>query len=533
MALPMTFALRARRLSLLTVLFAGSAGIVLACGDDDSNDAKPGGGPGAEDGAVPSQPPGSGDATADADAGPLYPTTDPKSWSGARLKREVWSGENTSLIQAFVDTARSDMRCAFRVAEDGVLRCLPLPKVGVQYLDDQCSESQIVAYTIPGTPDVTEMVADRGTECENRWSVYTLGPVIATADGGADGLPKRWQRNGEGACVGAGSLPEGYAIRGTTAKISATDFVGAKLITENAAGRIGRRIYMSDDGAGYPTGLWDRPLDTACTLRIDQDKKDRCMPGHFSGAFYGDSLCTTVIASKDECGVDPKFIHRQVGPSFPGPQWVEAHRVTGAIDGGTGRWQKVGINGETCVPLGSGPVTGFFTTAPMPKEDLVLVTGAWSGANRIQRWMLTADGVDLMVRTDLLPPGNSDLPPEQIFDKQLEVSCRLTKRGGEVKCLPNSLSGSMSYADDQCTQPVVPYSDPFNPSAAPPKFAELGTNGTDSAFYRLTTQRTIPKLYYKAPGCTEASPAPSGYKVYDLVGPEPMASFVTFVNKIE
>ncbi|MBX3225580.1 MAG: hypothetical protein KF795_34055 [Labilithrix sp.] len=517
---------RAHSLARLALLLGLSAAVVVACGGDDAGVAPPGGEDRSDAGPAPTpRDSPEVDASTDADAGALPTTRDPKSWSGTRIKREVWYGDDTSLLQSFVDTGRADTRCAFRTAEDGVLRCLPHLLIAPQYLDDQCSEAQLVGVVPPPALDVapkTELVAERGTDCESRMAVFTLGAAIATAPPEGGGVPARWRRDGNGSCVPAGALQAGWSIHGTTAKVAATAFVGAKRAPKPDGGRLARELILADDGAGFAVGLWDSQLAARCSVWADGDGTERCMPGnHVNAGILGDSQCTTVIASKDGCGLTPAFIVRR--PAQPPGAGNELYSVATPHAGGA--FQRVG---NSCFQLPQRPAD-LFSTVRVPNEDIVAVSRIWEGSGRIQRGLLVAGGVKLATREELLGPGSSTFPTETVFDKDLGTTCRLTSWKDDVKCLPADLSSTKTFADAACTEVVLLYAE-----TSVPAFAQIGF-GDEAEFYRVGASRVVPSAYYlNGEGTCEAlPPGPDGTTVRDLIGPTPMTSFLTFVKEVE
>lgn len=515
---------RARALGLLSVLLGFSA--VVACGDGDAGVA-----PGGEDGgdAGPATtPPDSPepDASADADADAGFATRDPKSWSGTRLKRDVWRGGDTSLLQSFVDTGRGDTPCAFRTADDGVLRCLPHLNLAAQYLDDQCSEAELVGV-VPSPPQPglvlkTELVAERGTECESRMSVYTLGPATATATPGGAAVPPRWARNATGACAPAGALQTGWSIHRTAAKVAATAFVKATRAPMPGGARLAREAIVAEDGAGYAVGLWDSQLGARCSVWVDEGGTERCMPGeHVNAGTFGDSACTTIVATKDDCGLTPAFIVRRDNEPGSGN---ELYSVGAPHAGGAFRRA-----GSSCLQVPQWPIE-VFSTARIPNDGIAAVTRRWEGSGRIQRGFLVAGGAKLATREERLLPGSSTFPTETVFDKDLGTTCRLAMWDDEVKCLPADVSAGKMFADAACTEIVL--HDLWAPGSPPPPFAQIGF-GADAAFYRIGASRTVPSAYYLSfEGTCEAVNEPD-MTVRDLTGPTPKSSFLTFVRAIE
>lgn len=520
---------RACSLALLLLLFGVSAGAVTACGDGDPGVAP--GGEDAGDAGPATTPPDTpeGDASTDVDAGAALATRDPKSWSGARLKREVWHGGGTSLLQSFVDTGREDTRCAFRPAEDGALRCLPHLNLAVQYLDDQCSEAQMVGVVPmsapPGLALKTELVAERGTECESRMSVYELGSAIATAGAGGSGVPPRWERNADGSCVPAGALQVGSSIHRTATKLAATAFVKGTRSPMPGGGRLAREGIVAEDGAGYAVGLWDSQLAARCSVWTDVGGTERCMPGeHVNAGVFGDSECTTVVAWKDSCGGAPAFIVRRAGQ--PPTYGNELYSVGAPHEGGA--FQKAG---NSCLQLPQ-PQVELFSTALVPNDDIAAVSRIWEGSGRIHRGLLVAGGVKLATREEPLLPGSSVFPTETVFDEDLGTTCRLTMWKDDVKCLPAEIYASKAFADAACTELVL-LADAA-PGTPAPTFAQIGFDD-DAAFYRVGASRVVPAIYQlDSEGMCEAVPAgPDGTTVRDLTGPTPMTAFLTFVREIE
>lgn len=155
---------------------------------------------GFSDGAVPSTP----DASADASA-PLVPAPPPYA-SGTRLRAEIYEIGAVRRFATWFDTQRGEP-CAAAVAEDGVTRCLPSEmSVGVQYTDAACTIPLIVG----------EVPMDK-TDCpsSDTHARYQVGERTRIVQVGAPYTGTVYQAQ-QGSCVMVGNAPWPYYQVGAT-----------------------------------------------------------------------------------------------------------------------------------------------------------------------------------------------------------------------------------------------------------------------------------------------------------------------------
>ncbi len=500
----------ARTALVLLGLAATSTGTLLACGGDEGESAAPPAVPDDSGGPDAQAEPADAGGGLDVEAGPV--SSDPASWSGGRLSREVWFSGGISVLQAFVDTQRGNERCAFVPDEVGARRCLPISAALPQYLDAECTQLVGIA---PSSVPATTMLLGTGPTCDRRSAVYELGTPLAPAEAA------RWFRDGNGACQKAPELQDGWEVRTATTKIPPSAFASVSTVPVTSTSRITRSAYKAEDGAGYAAALWDSQLSDRCNAVDDQDATRRCMPGEITAGFFGDDACTVYRISANECGKVPLHALRRQG-TFP-KSWMDAYAVGGEVNGGA--WRPLG---NSCQPATPTPTSQYATT-PIPKESLVPTSVQFAGTKRIHRWTHRAEGIDLVVHEGVL---STALPNEPLWDEDLKTGCKLERVGKDVKCMPFGFQTSPTFRDAACTQPIV--FDHFEPGSAPPGFVLFGNPG-EGTFHKLGAKTQVVDWYYRngTGPCFQGNQGNTSLDAFELGPAEPSTTFATFVSQIE
>jgi hypothetical protein len=205
--------------------------------------------------------------------------------SGDRLRAILWDagGGATRLIGWHDRTL--DEECAFAVAEDGRLRCLPPPAGGRNFLDAGCT--QPAAVLRPGEPAPRHVAHPLGNDCRGLPRLRVLQPTAERVTSFHFGDPDNCSPGGAGFQV---------------APLVASDpsqFAGVELVTEPVDDELAAQVFVGDDGSRQVWRAWDRVRDTACGISPDAassvEVAARCVPGNIaeeSLSFFEDAQCT-------------------------------------------------------------------------------------------------------------------------------------------------------------------------------------------------------------------------------------------------
>ncbi len=158
------------------------------------------------------------------DAGACEPLELRDALSGTRLRTRYLVGEDGSRAPlGFQDTARGEP-CDFVTAEDGRHRCLPSEDAaffGNFYFDAACSERIAFSHTCT----TARYALENSMTCPTRRVMYAV--TALPTDGGSVFF------TGPSPCSGGISRPSQFGVfYRVTGKVTATEFVGATLMTE-------------------------------------------------------------------------------------------------------------------------------------------------------------------------------------------------------------------------------------------------------------------------------------------------------------
>lgn len=208
--------------------------------------------------------------------------------SGTRLKARVLRADAAPPVMlGIVDTAE-ERECAFHLAADGEVRCLPSPHVGVvAYADASCEDPLFGAWEVsdldacPGAPLLASVTHMRQRSCEaESISVYELEHAHDL---------KTVHLMVQGSCEEAASwefeeLPQLHRLG---EEVAPARFVRATSVDGSLSGRLVRRELKAEDGSSWPSSLYDVGMETSCAPRAelasDFDSSEEapvlCLPG--------------------------------------------------------------------------------------------------------------------------------------------------------------------------------------------------------------------------------------------------------------
>ena len=217
--------------------------------------------------------------------------------SGSRLKATRWIADDGSWtdetrIGVWRDTALG-VDCFYRLASDGVLRCLPGRVQSASYADPGCTlpvvlPSEPACTGVETPPYVLEPLAAQCGVAGLEW------PYAVFAVGGTVSLTSYYSRAADGTCQE--NLIDATLYSVASELLPPTDFVSAELVASTGK-RIVRQTLIGEDGSrGLAPGyrLFDSAIDDYCRLGLAADGAQRCLPtlnGRAPGTFL-DASCT-------------------------------------------------------------------------------------------------------------------------------------------------------------------------------------------------------------------------------------------------
>jgi hypothetical protein len=324
-------------------------------------------------------------------------------------------------FQGFHDT-ELDGDCSFQGTDD--VRCLPSDDVENVYRDAACTSPLGAQYTegeCGGAPPsfVGTYSGDCGGGFDRIWKVGE--PLGATAP--------IYTFDVTGACVMTTRSPS-YTYYAAGDEMALDDFVGSH---EEMAGdgRLRDQVRVGDDGSRVPWAVWDAELDTACWLFGDPA---RCLPEFDYADFDADDACSVPVIGRsgtcdvlqtsyigefrrnDTCGYTMK-IFDNAGPTTPTTLYS-------------------GSSADSCAPVTISDLDYYAAgdeVDPTTFAEVERVVGDDDG--RVRAYRRTADGYRAY--------------DYGFHDAELDVDCWPTEvGGGDVRCLPGDLAGTVSLFED-------------------------------------------------------------------------------------
>lgn len=404
-----------------------------------------GGTPSCKSGDGDSEPAGDGDGDSVAGTPPELP----RPVSGTRLKQTWWQAGDSAIPQEIYD-AELDAACQFIPAEDETLRCLPAGG-SVVFADDDCTEALTLTYPDSGC-GTNSAPTFAGTYTRPQNCDETQKYLIWQVEDPIDTPANTYILEAEG-CVET-AVDEAATYYEATA-VALDTFVRGQHVLDERTDEVGVRFIHAEDGAWFPDALVKLETGEDCTV-LDQgegeDKTYHCVTGfglstpEGLGDFADDTCseraaisfqrCATleVLSSSEGDPLCPVKVLREAGEEFNTYYTQEADSCVEGDPEFRPEW--------THYRMGD-PATGLIDLQISPPVE----------GSRLQDRYFTLDGVPLQ----RLP--NS-------YDTELGTEClALPLTSGEVVCSPQRIlntSGSSAevFADDACTQALVPGSSP-------------------------------------------------------------------------
>lgn len=431
----------------------------------------------------------------------------PGGGAGTRLAIEVLRGpDGLEQFHGFHDTVR-DEDCSFRVASDGVWRCLPASPINrpgneeVLFADADCSPASRLVRQVRVGPSVA-LVSDQAS-CPTRFQVHLLGTFHRY------GAEYWHQSRPDGPCTSAGLAYE-VTLAGLGEELPPTQFVAATERLGPAGSAVDSVVLVAEDGAWSQAGLRDVAAASPCNPYLALDGTWRCVPGAVAsglsghrtdatcadpavGTLVGRAGCAPTVAvtwEARECRGRSSFFG--VGVALPGAFWANTSSgalVCTALDDYRRYWARGQAVDAASFPAGA---------------DVALGTGR-----------LRAAAADF---------GGTPLLTHEFLDSQLGIRCwaGTFATEGVLRCVPTSEHMALvdGYADPACTERLA-WADSCEAALANEAIEMADGTGWRHQFYRLGARFAGTVFTWHVPGgclpATEPSPAGVPHRLGEFV----------------
>ncbi len=421
----------------------------VGCGDD----GKPGrSAPSTEEDSGTSEEDDAGmladDAGADSGTEGTLPADLPFYRSGMRLRATLVGGADAPLALEGWHDFELDVPCAFRVATDDRVRCLPAtgesyapwPSV---FADADCTQPALVHTAECGPPGPYHLVSQSG--CQVRSAVHQLARVADTTT--------FYAKDPEGTC-GEYELSDGGALYRLGDALAPTMFVAAEV--QNTQGsRLTRQMYVGEDGSLESASPADDERGAeGCELRPVSGSL-RCVP--FARVYGDDDWWYSAEGCEGQTlaygnRYEPSCLEPQIGikPDFENfvcgapaiSLFRPGARTTSTVYDGSARM---------CIARDAASDDLLWSLyrvgESLSPEYLETVTTDAVGSGRLRlRMHHASDGQPVAyARRD----GKFSYQ-----DTLLDLSCELTPTAAHgLRCVPAPTG--RYYSDDGCTQPIL------------------------------------------------------------------------------
>jgi len=488
-----------------------------ACSGDDPPESPPESPPLAPTGET-GEPPGPAEGDRGDALGPRFA-------SGTRLvARSVGASDSDDRVFVNFHDTDLDVPCAFTLASDEVLRCLPVTalQLGTAYLDANCQQP-VNAYPCDA-PLYDRLAVSRelDDECDPDGFVVEVREVAIVEP--VDGV----FTNATGSCEPWPGDPP--VVGQVGALVDPATFVAGTVEERVTRQGFGVREIVADDGAQRHLDLFTE-ADGDCAMRYLADLGPRCVPANVAilGAgpevdwWFGDAQCaTTPLAYRaaNPCDEAPRVAIEFADFEGPvlhrlGPAWSEPI----AYDDRTDTCDETTVS-ET--PWTLYPVTGPGTDQTLPPLTLEVETGSPVGFTTF------VDGFGLELAPGFAE-GRLGSGAGGPFQRPDGTPCSpFLTEDGAARCVGAEVaildqSSVRYFTDASCTNEVLSYFGDPQPTAV--GFVDdRACGGLGSALPVLQDVRDLEgpyegaELYFREPGvegCTVTERSPG--TVYSLI----------------
>lgn len=369
---------------------------------------------------------------------------DPPFLSGGRLRAHVLDdGDGTLAFLEWHDT-ELNAACAYRRAEDGMVRCLPWVRDGVipdvtrvVYTDPTCDQAALVL--LEGAP-VPRNTHDAGTlEPGCGEPLYAVHRVASDRiEAGAVYLRSGAMR--ECTAIAAG-VPEGTVLHPLAEKLAPERFVVAQQRFGPSEGRLRPIELRGDDGSFQRAGIWDAEREEPCFRH--PSSIDLCVPdAAWLESWFADADCTIrLVESRDAVTGDTCPLPTlAVLPGEPDTCWRPGALQLFELGSGVESGPTFASDGSSCTPS-QDTFSYYRTTRALPADALGEFEVVLVGEGRLRLEGLRGPGGVRLEAAD----GDA-----RLVDRVGNVTCRPTTAcSGAVLCRPTQTA---VFTDSECKE---------------------------------------------------------------------------------
>lgn len=383
----------------------------------------------------PRHDPGTDDAGAHGGAGGGSDSRTPYA-GGARLRAiHHETPDGLAVFAGYRDTQQGQA-CAFAVAGDGVLRCLPSgggvasASTSVRYFADAACSRPIATYAGGpcATPPRTISISD-ASSCPSRSRQYAVGARVSGYAG--------YSRDDTGACVSVGfsTNTELYEIG---VELAPSTWVAAREQAAPAVSGLARIDLVAEDGARGLSAFVDAARGASCNFRIAADGAARCVPSsaaYVTTSMFADAACSAALATRSTS-------------SCPAPAFALASTQAGCTT-----QTRVHATGPSAAPYYASP-TGCAPFASGISQQYYRV-GVEVPASSFAQGSLEPRGAGGLRAVELVVRGG-----ERYLSSIEEVHsgqrCSFRVAGdGAVRCVPLATAYASYFSDAGCSQRIA------------------------------------------------------------------------------
>lgn len=346
--------------------------------------------------------------------------------SGWRL-RAIWEGApGARRWLGWFDVELQEV-CAFQLAKDGLLRCLPLASA-VGFADAEC-----LTPTLPSETgcEVPPFAVERGGACHDEITAY------ATNRGAL--LGPFYGQSGD-SCL-AVSAPLGSEVH-SLRKVPLSTFIAALEIEGQSDDQLAISYLEGEDGSLQPSRIFDVQGNYPCEPGASGPYADRCAPAHTALAradlhAYADPECQTLVAIDPSCRPHSLQAVREVTYDDCSEVVVEYKQLGDPLEA------------HAEMPAGGAQVCGV-TSAPFPAYAI----GAVIAPSELPQLEIVDHGGGRLKARYFATAAGEMLAFKAFYDSELDLECQSARTALGRRCLPASAPESL-YADPECTTMLV------------------------------------------------------------------------------
>jgi hypothetical protein len=363
--------------------------------------------------------------------------------SGSRLHASVYVSGTAKLFKTWHDM-QLDTDCAFGLAEDGKLRCVPTGPLTIRFSDAGCTKPLLNASPCDGTPKFSGIGSSVSCPTQGP-AIYRLGPKLAAA-------PAMAYEMKDTTCTAVMQSSDGDFYEGI-AKVDAATLVEGTLTREKRSADLSVEVVRGTENSVETRGIVQTQGGYHCSLYLPfEDIPQRCWPENvaYQEVFFSDSACQTSVAFKPGygtyCHENPAAV--QIEPDTP-PKCFSDKEPSFAM---------VGAKAGGSVYRKDGPQGMCMANPPVEPTSTFWTIGTSIANSSISQLVTKDEGTGPVQVRAITAATGERLRSGVFYDTARKATCRPARAGdGQLRCLPfvNGWAQSYAFGDDQCRQPVL------------------------------------------------------------------------------